>query len=148
MCRSALLIILAVTMSSCHRNESNSTDPTPSIRAVLEQQQAAWNRGDIDTFMQGYDRADTTTFVSGDEVTRGWQTVLDRYKRRYSTPEQMGKLTFSDLEVHLLGEDHAMADGRWQLDVGATTPHGRFTLIFKQTADGWRIVHDTTTAAQ
>jgi hypothetical protein len=69
------------------------------IRTVLEAQQTAWNRGDIDGFMMGYERAETTTFVSGDEITRGWQTVLERYKRRYKTPEDMGTLSFSELEI-------------------------------------------------
>jgi len=114
----------------------------------MEAQQAAWNRGAIDAFMDGYERAETTTFVSGDEITRGWQTVLDRYKKRYSTPDQMGTLVFSDLQVQMLGPDTALADGRWQLKRSADIPHGRFTLVFKQTSSGWRITHDTTTSAQ
>src|ERR1041385_4038788 len=66
------------------------------VRQVMEEQQAAWNRGDIESFMEGYDRADTTTFVSGDQLINGWQTVLDRYKKQYSSREQMGSLTFAE----------------------------------------------------
>jgi ketosteroid isomerase-like protein len=114
----------------------------------MEMQQVAWNRGDIDAFMEGYDRADSTTFVSGDEITHGWQTVLDRYKRRYSSREQMGMLTFSDLDVKPWNSDLAIVTGRWKLALSNNSPHGRFTLLFKRTAQGWRIIHDTTTAAQ
>jgi ketosteroid isomerase-like protein len=97
--------------------------------------------------MDGYDRAETTTFISGDELTRGWQTVLDRYRKRYDSPEQMGKLTFSDLDIQALSDSYAVADGRWKLTRANDSPHGRFTLLFRKTQNGWRIFHDTTTSA-
>jgi ketosteroid isomerase-like protein len=118
------------------------------IRAVLRSQQEAWNRGDIDGFMNGYARAGSTTFVSEDTVTRGWQTVRDRYRKRYSDREKMGTLTFSDLEITPLGRDAAIALGRWKLKRSKDEPHGRFTLIFRQRTEGWRIVHDHTSTAK
>ena len=124
------------------------------IRAVIRAQQEAWNRGDIDSFMNGYARgslqsgSDSTTFVSEDTVTRGWQTVRDRYKKKYSDREKMGTLTFSDLEITPLANDAAIALGRWKLKRAKDEPHGRFTLIFRRTSDGWRIVHDHTSAAK
>ena len=117
------------------------------IRGVLSAQQEAWNHGDIDGFMNGYARAETTVFVSGDEVTRGWQTVRDRYFKKYGDRAKMGTLTFSDLEVEQLGPASAIALGRWELKRANDNPHGRFTLIFRHTPDGWRIVHDHTSAA-
>jgi uncharacterized protein (TIGR02246 family) len=118
-----------------------------AIRAVLDAQAAAWNRGDIEGFMDGYWRSDETVFVSGDTVTHGWQTVLDRYKKGYDTREKMGTLTFSELEIKPIGKDAAVVTGRWQLARAGDNPHGRFTLIFRRTAAGWRIVHDHTSAA-
>ena len=114
------------------------------IHTVLNMQQAAWNRGDIDGFMNGYNRSRATVFVSGDQVTRGWQTVRDRYQKKYTTRTQMGQLRFSDLEITLLGSDSAVATGRWELRRKSDHPQGRFTLIFRQTPNGWRIVHDHT----
>jgi ketosteroid isomerase-like protein len=117
------------------------------VRAVLEAQQAAWNRGDIQGFMDGYDRADTTTFVSGDEVTLGWKTVLERYKQRYPSRERMGTLTFSELTIKPISPGYALADGRFQLKRANDSPSGRFTLIFRLVNSNWRIIHDTTTSA-
>jgi ketosteroid isomerase-like protein len=117
------------------------------VRAVMEAQQAAWNRGDIDAFMEGYDRAETTTFVSGDQLIRGWQTVLDRYKQQYNSREQMGTLTFAELAIKPISPVLALADGRWQLSRANDTPHGRFTLLFSRINNNWRIIHDTTTSA-
>jgi beta-aspartyl-peptidase (threonine type) len=114
------------------------------VRAVLDAQVAAWNRGDIEGFMSGYAQSPDTTFVSGNTVTRGWQTVLDRYKKGYDSREKMGVLTFSELEITPLGKDAAVVLGRWELKRAADTPAGRFTLIFRRTRAGWRIVHDHT----
>jgi len=128
--------------------------PTPTqeenkeaVRKVLKAQQIAWNHGDIQTFMDGYWRSRDTVFVSGDTVTRGWQTVHDRYRSKYPNREKMGELTFSEVEVHMFGYDGALAFGRWRLDRGADNPHGHFTLIFRNMAEGWKIVHDHTSEA-
>jgi uncharacterized protein (TIGR02246 family) len=128
--------------------EPPSNQASAAIRAVIQSQQDAWNRGDIDAFMNGYARSDKTVFVSGDEITRGWRTVRDRYKAKYSDREKMGTLNFSDLEITELGPDAAVALGRWELKRAKDNPHGRFTLIFRQTPEGWRIVYDHTSAAE
>jgi ketosteroid isomerase-like protein len=117
------------------------------IRSILSAQQDAWNRGDIDGFMNGYARSRTTTFVSDDTVKRGWETVRDRYKKKYPDREKMGLLTFSDLEITPVSPNAAVALGRWKLKRAKDRPHGCFTLIFRKSADGWRIVHDHTSAA-
>src|SRR5215217_1701122 len=117
-----------------------------AVRAVLDAQAAAWNRGDVAGYMEGYAKEEGTTFVSGDTVTRGWQTVHDRYRARYDTREKMGALAFSELEFKPLSEFYMMAVGRWQLTRAADTPRGRFTLVFRRTAAGWRIVHDHTSS--
>jgi uncharacterized protein (TIGR02246 family) len=117
------------------------------IRSVLTTQQDAWNRGDIDAFMTGYAQSASTVFVSEDEVTRGWETVRDRYRVKYSDRAKMGTLSFSDVEVTMLSPDAAVVLGRWRLKRANEQPHGRFTLIFKRLPEGWRIVHDHTSAA-
>src|SRR5205814_5271754 len=81
----------------------NRAQEEPRIRQVMQEQQTAWNRGDIDGFMDGYWRSPDTVFVSGDDITRGWLTVRDRYHSKYSDREKMGTLNFSDLEVRLIG---------------------------------------------
>jgi len=113
-----------------------------AIRAVLETQRDAWNRGDIEGYMDGYARSAKTEFVGGDSISRGWQTVLDRYKKKYDTREKMGTLTFSEVEVTMLSQDAALVLGRWRLKRVADEPNGTFTLLFRKTKAGWRIVHD------
>ena len=122
-------------------------NPVAEIQSVLSAQQNAWNRGDIDAFMKGYAQSTSTVFVSGDEVGRGWETVRERYRVKYSDRAKMGALSFSDTEVAMLSPDAAVVLGRWRLKRANDEPHGRFTLIFKRLPEGWRIVHDHTSAA-
>ncbi len=126
-----------------------AADPAETgIRAVLDAQADAWNRGDIDGYMNGYARGDATEFLGGDTITRGWQTVRDRYAKKYDSREKMGTLTFSEIEVQPLSADAALVIGRWALERKEDQPHGRFTLIFRKLPEGWRIVHDHTSAAE
>ena len=137
------VLILLMSIISNAQNASDSKS-VAAIRAVIEAQRDAWNKGDIEGYMDGYDRSESTVFVSGDKVTHGWQTVLEHYKKGYDTREKMGQLTFSDLEVTMLSKDAAVVVGRWHLK-RADEPHGRFTLIQKNEA-GLRIIHDHTSS--
>jgi uncharacterized protein (TIGR02246 family) len=136
--------LIALFIGTAAEQPSNSV---AEIDSVLKAQQDAWNRGDIDAFMNGYARSASTVFISEDEVTRGWETVRDRYRAKYSDHAKMGTLTFSDIEVTMLSPDAAVVLGRWKLMRASDEPHGRFTLIFKRLPEGWRIVQDHTSAA-
>ena len=114
------------------------------IRRVMNEQTAAWNRGDIDGFMRGYWNSEKLVFASSGNITRGWQSTLDRYKKSYDSREKMGALAFSDLEVNVLSKDAAVVLGSWSLQRIGDNPKGKFTLIFRKFKDGWRIVHDHT----
>jgi ketosteroid isomerase-like protein len=137
--------LMAITVCAAPEQTANAL---AQIRSVLQAQQYAWNRGDIDGFMNGYARSASTVFISEDTVRRGWQTVRDRYRKKYSSRAKMGTLRFSDLEITLLSSDSAVAQGRWKLKRSKDEPHGRFTLILRRLPEGWRIVHDHTSAAK
>jgi ketosteroid isomerase-like protein len=141
------LLPLSVTAQSSAKPNKRESSTIAAVRAVLEAQRVAWNRGDIEGYMDGYERSEDTVFVSGDNLTRGWQTVHDRYKKNYDSREKMGTLTFSDLEITPIGNDTAIVLGRWHLQRANDEPHGRFTLILRRTKQGWKIVHDHTSSA-
>jgi uncharacterized protein (TIGR02246 family) len=138
-------ILLAALVCAEPEQPPNSV---AEIQSVLTAQQDAWNRGDIDAFMNGYARLASTVFISEDEVRRGWETVRDRYRVKYSNRAKMGTLSFAEIEVTMLSPDAAVVLGRWNLKRENDEPHGRFTLIFKRLPEGWRIVHDHTSAAK
>ncbi len=137
------MVVIYLSAAFASVGTATAADLEP-IRSVLAGQAAAWNRGDINGFMQGYARSPKTTFVAGDEVTRGWQTVRDRYARKYHNRAKMGTLTFSGLEIMPLGKDAAIVLGSWSLQCKGDRPHGKFTLLFRHLPEGWRIVLDHT----
>ena len=140
----SIAVLISVTFGTrLHAAKQNAAEG--QIRAVLDMQIVAWNRGDIDTFMTGYWKSDQTEFVGASGITRGWQAVLDRYRRNYPDGKAMGRLTFSNLEVHVTCRDSAFVIGEFQLDREKDRPAGIFTLNLRKFAEGWRIVADHTT---
>jgi beta-aspartyl-peptidase (threonine type) len=126
-------------------NIEKKNSPKQAIENVLDEQVQAWNKGDLEGFMAGYWQSQELSFYSGKSTTSGWQQTLDRYRLRYqSEGKEMGKLTFKDLEVEMLGSDNAFVRGKWQLELKSETVGGLFTLILRRFPDGWRVIHDHT----
>lgn len=143
----ALLITLAPFASAARPNSE-----AEAIRHVMLEQEAAWNRSDVAAYMKGYKNAVDTTFV-GSTVRKGYRQILASYRRHYTSPEQMGQLTFSDLDIRLLpgvnGEvNYAVVTGHFHLDRKqrgqVAKDDGVFSLVWEKTADGWKIIVDHT----
>jgi len=117
-----------------------------AINSVLSAQQTAWNRGDVDAFLVGYWRSPELTFSGSSGVARGWDGVLARYKKNYPGSEAMGRLDFSELEFRFLGPDATLVLGRWHLKREKDDVGGVFTLVWQRFPDGWKIIHDHTSA--
>ncbi len=116
------------------------------IRNTLNEQAAAWNRGDVDAFVTGYYDSDETLYI-GKQVEHGYAAIAARYKTAYPTSEKMGKLAFTDLEVHQLDQDYAAVVGKYHLErtpAAGGNAEGIFSLILENTAQGWKIVLDHT----
>jgi ketosteroid isomerase-like protein len=124
--------------------QSNDEKSKLAIRKVMDEQAAAWNRGDLEGFMRGYWNSPEMTFVSGGKITKGWQPTLDNYKKSYGSKAKMGTLAFSDLEITVLSKESAVVLGKWALAREKDNPHGLFTLTFRKFRDGWRIILDHT----
>ena len=143
----ALLLAFILSGVPARAQNQDEADTRQQIERVLSDQAAAWNKGDIDAFMDGYARVATLRFASGDTVTYGWQATLARYKQRYPDRAAMGTLSFTDLDTAILAPDAAVVFGRWHLKNDQGEPHGLFTLMFRKSGNDWRIVADHTSAA-
>lgn len=142
----ASLALAANAIPNLHPQCSGTGPDVAEICAVLEAQEAAWNRGDILGFMQGYWQSDQMRFASGGTVTTGWEETLQRYLARYESRAAMGELAFTGIDVDQVSGDTAIAFGRWQLFREADAPHGLFTLVFREIDGDWVIVHDHTSS--
>ena len=117
-----------------------------AIKSVLKAQEAAWNSGDIEGFMQGYVNSEALRFASGGDIETGWEPTLQRYLRRYPDRATMGQLVFSDMDVDVLSGNDALVFGRWKLIRDNDAPHGLFTLHMKRVEGDWVVVSDHTSS--
>ena len=146
-----LFLVVLLSVSARHARAAQTAEPDAASRHAIElllhDQQQAWNRGDIEKFVEGYWRAPELTFSRSNGVQRGWDAVLARYRRSYPDRAAMGQLDFMDLEFRFLAPDAALVLGRWHLtraqnnDIG-----GVFSLVLRKFPEGWRIIHDHTSA--
>ncbi len=141
----AFALVFAVSLATAQSAET-------TIRAAMDAQVAAWNRGDIPAFMQTYEDSPETTFI-GAQLRKGYQPILQRYQQAYSNAAQMGTLTFTGLEVRMLpskcgAAEYAVVTGKFHLQ---RTTHGEaakddgiFSLVWRKGTDGWKIIVDHT----
>ena len=146
--RTAFAVLLLAACCDCAQvSPKPAAGAEHQIRAVLDAQVRAWNAGDLRGFMEGYEQSARTRFQSGGDVSLGWQTVWEHYQKRYEDRASMGTLTLREVEVTVLASNAAMVVGRWRLERAQDAPSGLFTLLFRRTVAGWRIVHDHTSVA-
>jgi uncharacterized protein (TIGR02246 family) len=154
-----MAVTLAIGFSAPWRPANGQIGPSPqafaskspqrsekAIRAVLATQQAAWNRGDIPGFLEGYWNSPELTFSGSDGIVRGYDGLLERYRESYPDAAAMGKLDFSELEVRVLGADSVLVLGHWHLKRASGDIGGVFTLVFRRFSAGWRFIHDHTSS--
>ncbi|HXJ45323.1 MAG TPA: nuclear transport factor 2 family protein [Candidatus Dormibacteraeota bacterium] len=122
----------------------SATGPETAVRAILDEQQSAWNEGKVDLFLEGYWKSDNLTFSGSQGITRSFAKVQERYRKSYPDRQAMGKLDFTGLEVHVLNPDAALVLGHWHLTREKGDIGGVFSLVFQRFPEGWRIIHDHT----
>ncbi len=139
----AALVLIAGCAAAGDREADRS-----AILGLLTAQAEAWNRGDLDAFVEGYWRSPGVVFAGGDKIHRGFEAMLARYRAAYPTREKMGRLTFSSLAFEELESDRAVVTGSWVLETAGQEkrPGGVFTLLLRRFPEGWRIVHDHTSS--
>jgi len=149
---------LLVLVMTCLTFRHTTAGQSPQLRTasqqeldvikVLLKQEAAWNRGDIDAFAEGFKNSPDTLFINGNQIQRGYSVMLAGYHRDYPTRDAMGQLEFSELEVHPIDEKAAACIGRYRLErskKNGGNAEGLFSMIFEKTESGWKIVVDHTT---
>lgn len=143
-----ILILATAFLFSCqtHQPQLDKAQAKEDILSVLFAGQKGWNEGDVSQYMQCYWQSDSVRFASGGTISYGWQTVLERYKKRYPDKATMGHLTFTNNDVKILSADAAIVFGKYQLERERDAPWGLYTLLFRKLPEGWRIVHDHTSA--
>ena len=133
-------------LAGCAAPAQVGEDGRSAVPALLQAQAEAWNRGDLERFLDGYWRSERTVFAGGGEVHRGFEAMAARYRKSYGSREKMGRLSFANLAFESVEAERAVVTGSWELEIAGqeARPGGVFTLILRRLPEGWRIVHDHT----
>jgi uncharacterized protein (TIGR02246 family) len=142
----SLICLMPVLLLGLLSVTARAEDVSSAIQHTMQAQTEAWNRGDVDGFMAAYKQSEDTTYI-GKQIAHGYQHIRAHYKEHYTSPDVMGKLSFSELSVRSLGEKFAVVTGKFALarsTAGGGPDEGVFSLIWEKTSDGWRIILDHT----
>ena len=140
------LFVVLIMMACSPMPQQSNAAITAEITELLHIQDTAWNEGDIDGFMEYYQKSEDLRFASGGNINRGWQATIDGYKNRYPNTDAMGKLSFSDMEIKVLSPEYAQVFGRWELTRKLDKPGGLFTLLMQKIDGKWVIISDHTSS--
>ncbi len=142
------LLLTLFPVLNCSVLLGDAAEDQVAIRKILDAQQSAWNQGNVDAFLEGCWHSPDLTFSGSGGIARGWDGVLARYKKNYPDRAAMGRLDFSDLEFRSLGKDAALVLGHWHLSRAQGDVGGVFSLVWQRFPEGWRIIHDHTSAVE
>lgn len=139
-------VVLSLFFWGCQQPESTRINRDFAIKQVLASQIDQWNRGSVDGFMKGYWNSDSLQFITPNGVKKGYQTVLNSYKKNYPTSLEMGTLRFEILHIKYLSDDSSSAQvlGMWHVTENPKPGSGYFSLIFRFFEDGPKIIIDHT----
>jgi len=136
-----IVTFLIISVAFTGFTQAQSKDEK-AIRQLLTEQDAAWNRGDIEDFMKGYWRSDSLMFIGKSGITYGWQKTMENYKKGYPDTAAMGKLNFEYIEMKQLSENYFFVVGKWHLTRTIGNLNGAFTLLLRKINNTWVIVKD------
>jgi ketosteroid isomerase-like protein len=136
-------IFFLISCTTSTKNNSSKTANEAAIHEVLALQVNAWNKGDINAFMQGYWKSDSLLFI-GAKISNGWDSTLVRYQRSYPDRAAMGTLRFEILRMDYISDNSYLVTGKYFLTREKDNPSGIFTLLFKKKNDQWWVVYDHT----
>lgn len=131
-----LLFLFSAFNLSAQKSQKNL------ILELLEEQRQAWNRGDINEYMQGYNKSDSLLFVGKSGPQYGWNNTLNNYKKSYPDKSAMGYLSFDIKEIRMISADYAFVLGAWNLKREKDEPKGYFTLLVKKISGKWKVIAD------
>ena len=136
-----LLVVFSILLSGSLKAQSTILSKS-QIRLALKMQEEAWNRGDIEGFMQAYWKSDSLLFIGSKGPTYGWQKTLNNYRESYPDDQAMGQLVFEIKKLDILDQSHAFVVGTWMLKRSQDQPSGYFSLLWKKFGKEWKIIAD------
>ena len=144
-CMTGVALVAVAVLSPRNTAGAAPGNDEAAVRKMLDEQVAAWNKGDLDGFMAGYWKDDKLFYISGAKSVEGWKALKERYEKTYrGEGKEMGKLKFAELNVEPLGLGVVLVRGKWEVAMSKEKFEGWFTLLVRKFPDGWKVTHDHT----
>lgn len=113
-------------------------DPEKEIYEQMTKMLDAWNRHDLDAYLDGFLRSDDIVLVVEGESIRGWDLLSKAFHSGYPNPSEMGTVTFDRMQVQMLGPDLGFVLVWYTIAFPKKKQFGTDTIIMKKVAAGWR----------
>lgn len=136
-----IVCILLIGGMACTSGTSSEADKA-EIAAIMDNQVACWNEGNLDCFMEGYVQSDSLMFIGKNGIVYGYQNTLDRYHQTYPGKVAMGTLRFNIIHLDRLSPEYYSMIGQWMLDRQEDDLQGHFSLLFQKIDGRWVIIKD------
>lgn len=145
----ALICISCVSIKTDVTTTTNGIEKSDSkalaeagIRLVMEAQEIAWNKHDLEGFMEGYWKSDELKFYGSSGLTKGWNQTLENYKKSYPTSAESGTLKFVINDISKIEGDNYWVMGEYHLKRQIGDADGVFMILFKKINGSWKIIAD------
>lgn len=151
-CRIAVMTFCALSCVTVHGSPQEdklytaSREQLEAVKIVLAQE-ASWNKGDLDGFLARFKDDPETQVMLGNSV-RGLANIRATFRLNYPNRDSMGTIDYSDVEARELGENFALATGKYHLErskKAGGSAEGTFTEVMEKTDKGWMIIFSETT---
>lgn len=137
-----LSLLFSIGMFGQSETSNTYNEDAKAIRLVLKTQQDAWNKFDLEGFMQGYWKSDSLKFYGSNGITKGWQKTLDNYKKGYPSKEHIGELQFTLKSISPIVDHSYYVMGQYYLKRSVGDAQGEFLIILKKINGEWKIIAD------
>ena len=134
---------VALTVACAGVGHRHPAEPQAEIAAMMGRSAAAWNRGDLDAFVDDYEEGAATSYIGRSGTLHGRTAIRGAYAPRFAAGVPRDSLSFEGLEVDVLGPDVVNAIAFYVLRRGGrVTARGPTSLVLRRRGGRWRIVHD------
>lgn len=138
-----MLISVLFCFSACS-NPSSEKEDIAAIKKLMKMQEKAWSNYDLESFMGTYIESEALTFFSGGTVTKGWESTLENYRKRYPSKEHTGSLEFTLHNISRIDDSAYWVMGEYHLTRKMGNANGTFMVIVKRINGAWKIVADSS----
>jgi ketosteroid isomerase-like protein len=138
-----LLLTSILAMPGFPNRSLSKPDQVTDVKAALDIQVAAWNAGDLEKAMTFYWNSPEMIWISRSGVEKGYQPVLEGYRKDFADRTKMGVYAYEPLHIEALSKTSVYYVFRWKIELnGKKLMGGVSSQIWKRIKGRWLITSE------